>query len=182
MRIGLMLSLLAFAAGAIAEDDWQAAEKKIVRLAPSAFPRIPEPIRDWLDANACTIPQHYADPNPHNIVRGRFTGTESSDWAVLCSRRGVSAVVVFAEGSASAPYELNPARDAAYLQGIGDGRIGFSRLIEVADPTRIRGYFEYYGEKAPPLSHDGIDDIFDPKASVVHYFARGRWHQWAGAD
>ena len=59
---------------------------------------------------------------------------------------------------------------------------GFCRRLRPASPPVIRAYFAYYGRKAPPLSHDGIDDHFEPKASTVHYFARGRWVRWAGAD
>ena len=43
-------------------------------------------------------------------------------------------------------------------------------------------YVRYGGPKPPQLDHDGIDDGFDGKASVVRYWYGGRWLQLQGAD
>ena len=40
----------------------------------------------------------------------------------------------------------------------------------------------YGGPKPPPLDHDGINDMFVGKASVVWYRYQGRWLQLTGAD
>jgi len=40
----------------------------------------------------------------------------------------------------------------------------------------------YGGPKPPPLHHDGINDMFVGKASVVWYRYQGRWLQRTGAD
>lgn len=166
MTIAILLALLAAGDG-------------VVRLTPSHYPGLPSEIRAALGDAGCTIPQLYGDAKPHNVVRGRFASARDESWAALCSRNGVSVVMVL---SGSDRYELNPRPDAEFIQGIGGDRVGFSRVIEVADAKRIRAYFDYRGEKPPPLTHDGIDDIFEPKASVVHYFSDGTWHRWPGAD
>ena len=38
----------------------------------------------------------------------------------------------------------------------------------------MRHYDAYGGPKPPPIDHQGIDDAFVEKASVVHYFHRGK--------
>ena len=41
---------------------------------------------------------------------------------------------------------------------------------------------DYGGPEPPPIDHDGVNDVFAEKASVVHYFYRGRWLALTGAD
>jgi hypothetical protein len=73
--------------------------------------------------------------------------------------------------------------DVSQLQGIGPGKIGYSRLISVATPTFIREHHDAArGAPLPPLDHDGIDDAFIGKASIVWFWSSGRWLQLAGAD
>lgn len=147
----------------------------LVRLTPAAFPALPADVRQDLKTRGCTIPQVWDDTTPHNVIRGRFTSNVKDEWAVLCSRNGASAILVFrADGGVD---ELARRDDADFVTSEG-----FCRLLRPASPRVIRAYFAYHGKKAPRLSHDGVDDHFEPKASTVHYFARGRWLRWAGAD
>ena len=80
--------------------------------------------------------------------------------------------------------ELARQPDRNYLQNVGPGGvIGFSRALGVADPKFIREHHEWYGgPEPPPLDHDGINDMFVGKASVVWYRHAGRWLQLTGAD
>jgi len=43
-------------------------------------------------------------------------------------------------------------------------------------------YRAYGGPKPPTIDHQGIDDAFLEKASVVHYFHAGKWRKLTGAD
>jgi hypothetical protein len=105
------------------------------------------------------------------------------DWAVLCSRERTSTILVFRAGSTSDVAELASHRDADFLQLTYAGRPGFSRELSVAEPANIRRHFDAYGgPQLPPLDHDGIDDAFLEKGSVVHYWHEGRWLQLQGAD
>jgi len=87
-------------------------------------------------------------------------------------------------GPAQCPRELRPASDAGFLQGLGEGRIGFSRGIR---PTK--SYHEYPDERDSTrvdrevrLEHDAIDDAFEGKASQVLFCRNGTWVTFAGAD
>jgi hypothetical protein len=164
--------------------DWEMADRATVRLAPSAFPELPDAVRRELERRGCLIPQAFSKRTPHNIVRGRFTSSTRKDWVVLCSRRQISSILVFRNGSVASVFELARRPDRDYLQNVGSGGvIGFSRAIGVADPKFIREHYDWYGgPQPPPLDHDGINDMFVLKASVVWYRYAGRWLYLTGAD
>lgn len=44
-----------------------------------------------------------------------------------------------------------------------------------------RDFIVKHGPKPPPIGHLGIVDMFIEKASVTHYFYRGKWLQLTGA-
>lgn len=150
----------------------------ITRLQPSAVPQLPPAIRADLEKSGCRIPQSYGERKPHNAVRGHFIGTAQRDWAVLCSRNGTSAIFVYQTESPSERFEIAAQPDIKFVQE----PMGFSRRLLVASPHQIRRYFQYVGDKAPTLSHDGVEDLFEDKASSVYYFARDRWYTWPGSD
>ena len=163
--------------------DWQAADAATVRLKPSAFPDLPATVRRYLERRECEIPQAFSGGAPHNVVRGRFTSATQIDIAVLCSKALVSTVLVFRGGATSAVAELARRRDEGFLQGVDAAGVGYSRALGVASRSHIREHYDAYGgPKPPPMDHDGIDDIFVGKASIVWYWYRGRWLQLQGAD
>jgi hypothetical protein len=66
---------------------------------------------------------------------------------------------------------------------IPEDQIGYSRAISpVGREFIVRHYVAYGGVKPPPIDHQGIDDAFVGKASVVFYFYRGKWLELTGAD
>ncbi len=185
-QVGLILvsSLVALTnAPSVSGQDWEAADVATVRLKPSAFKTLPVTVREYLDQRRCTIPQSESDPAPHNIVRGRFTSSTATDIAVLCSVDRVSTVLVFRGGNTSDVSELARRPDRGYLQGMGGGRIGYSRALAMAEPGMIRElHATYGGPQLPPLDHDGINDAFVDKASAIWYWYRGKWLALQGAD
>ena len=167
----------------IPAEAWAEADVKTLRLHPDAFSVLPPSIREVLVRLDCTIPQTYEDERPHNVVSGRFMSPTGIDWAVLCSRDRISAILVFPGGAPESPIELAPAPDVNYLQGIGGTAIGFSRDVTVARPQSIRANYQAHGgETPPPLDHDGIDNAFVGKASHVFYWYSGRWLELTGSD
>ena len=189
MRLFLILLLfgrveLESATRGSAQVDLDRADRATIRLSPSAFPELPGAVRRELERRGCVIPQAFSNRTPHNIVRGRFTSSAHKDWAVLCSRRQVSSILVFRSGSVASVLELARQPDRDRLQHVGPGGvIGYSRALGVADPKFIKEHHEWYGgPKPPPLDHDGINDMFVGKASVVWYRYAGRWLQLTGAD
>jgi hypothetical protein len=184
-KIFFAAGLVALTAGAVPTvQDWRAANAATVRLKPAAFLDLPVIVRRYLERLGCEIPQAFSDKASHNVVRGRFTSETQTDIAVLCSKAQVSSVVVFRGGTTSAVAVLAEHPDEGYLQVVdAGGAVGFSRALSVASPSYIREHYAAYGgPKPPPLDHDGINDIFVEKASVVWYWYRGRWLQLQGAD
>jgi hypothetical protein len=85
--------------------------------------------------------------------------------------------------SLGSPAELARVEDKNYLQGLGEGRVGYSRAIQTVDRKYIMTHYRAYGgPQPPPIDHHGIDDIFLGKASVTHYWHEGQWLRLQGAD
>lgn len=165
-------------------DTWSAADSMITRLPPSAFPSLPAPLRREVEKRGYRIPQPFGGHNA-NVIRGQFARQGQVDWAVLCSKGGVSTILIFWNASPSRVDSLAPAADQIYLQEIEPGRIGYSRKISAIAPKGMRYMYATFAEGAQPpfpLDHDGIDDYFVEKASVVHYKRGGKWVDLAGAD
>jgi hypothetical protein len=159
------------------------ADRRIVRLSPTAFPALPGNVVRQLQRRGCTIPQESFTKKPNNVIRGEFARPGQTDWAVLCSVNGVSSVLVFWNGSERNPAAVAPMEDRIFLQGITADQIGFSRGISpVAKNFIMRHYQAYGGSKPPPIDHQGIDDAFIEKASVTWYFYGGKWLKLTGAD
>ena len=167
-------------------SDWERADEQTVRLAPDAIGDLPAKVQEELTTRGCTIPQIFEGVEHSNVVRGRFTQADWTDIAVLCSRERVSSILVFRRGSAEEVDELASEPDVSYLQGIGNGEIGFSRRLGIASPEYIQYRYEALEQwgvpEPPPLDHDGIDDYFDGKASTIWYWYGGEWLTLAGAD
>lgn len=180
----LALALAVMAAVSVGQDlNFQEAERQIVRLPPTAFTRLPAAVVRELQRRGCTIPQEVFSKTPNNAVRGQFARPGQMDWAVLCSVNGASSILVFWNGSANSPADLAVAEDKIYLQGLGGDKIGFSRGISAVGKDYItRHQVAFGGPKLPPIDHQGINDAFVGKASVVQYFFEGTWLQLAGAD
>ena len=167
----------------VPDDAWAKADEQTRRLRPNAFANLPAAIVGELQRLGCTIPQTDGTREPQNVITGRFLSAANRDWAVLCSRDRVSAILVFPNGAINGVREVESSPDANWLQGVGGNQIGFSRAIAVADARYIISHYEEYGGPKPPsLDHDGINDIFVEKGSSVLYWHRGNWLRLQGAD
>ena len=163
-------------------EDWDRAEKAIVRLLPSAFPALPQPVREDAEQRGCTIPQSSYRREPHNVIEGEFTTPKQRDWAILCSRNGVSSIVVYRRGTTDDVEELAASEDRHFLQA-SRRSIYFSHVIGVAKPEFIHRMNKAFdGGPLPPIDHDGIDDAFAEKASSIKYWHQGKWESLQGAD
>jgi hypothetical protein len=177
----LFLSLSGF--GTKMGQDWTGADIATKRLQPAAFTEIPGAVRAELERRGCSVPQPHGATRPANVVSGKFTSGRQVDWAALCSRERVSVILVFRGASTTDVAELGRQPDRDYLQTVGGGVIGFSRGLGVASATFIREHHDPGSDPPlPPLDHDGIDDRFIGKGSVVWYWSSGRWLQLAGSD
>ncbi len=163
-----------------------AGEPRIVRLKPEVFRELPDPVLRELNKRGCTIPQHTVDPRPHNVIRGEFARPGQQDWAVVCSRGGASSILVFWNGETKEVASIGAAQDEASVQRVTPDEWGYSRGIGVADRESIVWYQKKYGDphgRMPrTLDHQGIEDAFLGKASVIRYFTGGKWLVLQGAD
>jgi len=159
------------------------AERRIVRLPPSAFPELPRNVVSELQRRGCSIPQEAFTKKPHNVIKGQFARPGQLDWAVLCSIKGVSTILVFWNGSEKNPAGIAPMEDRNFLQGITATEIGYSRGIgPVGSDVIMRHYNAYGGPKPPPIDHQGIDNAFIEKGSETWYFHGGKWLKLTGSD
>lgn len=179
------------------KETWKKASEQIVRLAPSSFPELPKPILKDLNKRGCLIPQPVItgttlppDYEGSNVISGEFQKPGQTDWAVLCSVEGRSAILVFLNGSVDSVEQLEGfSPDKRRLQGMGRDRktskplIEYSRGISSVGESFILDAFEGFGgPEPPPIDHEGIDDAFLGKASHVLYWYKGEWLTLQGAD
>ncbi len=162
-------------------------EPVIRRLSPSEFSMLPQNVINYLKSHGCTIPQAHDKSQPHNVIRGEFFKKGQKDWAVLCSKKQITSILIFKGGSTNEVVEIAPSSEDVWLQIFADGVCGFSREIIVADENTIRHYVKIGKESGQqielmPIIHDGIEDLFVNKASVVYYYYRGQWIRILGSD
>ena len=81
------------------EHKIQVTDREITRLAASEFPELPANLAQDLRRRGCTIPQTVFARQPHNVIKGQFARPGQVDWAVLCSLKGRSSILVFWNGS-----------------------------------------------------------------------------------
>jgi hypothetical protein len=141
-------------------------------------------IQSYLDEYGCTVPQAYATTIPHNVIRGRFTSSDRTDVAVLCSRNHVSSILVFPAGMTSSVSELAPEPDVNLLRIIVPEALVFARAIGVANANFIRKHDDRFaGPKPAQIDHEGInDEVVVAGGSVVWYWYDGGWLKLPGND
>ena len=178
--LAVLLSLIAMASA----SEWDDAANAVTRLSPIEFPQLPSEVAATLIELGCTIPQpSFFTKGKTNVISGNFAKHGQKDYAVLCSKNGVSHIQVIWGGSARCQSELESRGDHGYLQVVLPGEIGYSRAIGVASQRAIAGYqSEYNGPKPSDTSHEGIEDSFIEKASTIFYCANGVWSELQGAD
>jgi hypothetical protein len=162
--------------------NWAEHERKIVRLPPAAFRQLPPGVARVLRIRKCTVPQPALSKTPSNVIRGEFFAKGEPGWAVLCSVNGSTTLLVFRNDRDERPEAMNTSEDAGFLQGLGGDKVGYSRQITAVDRRYILRHYRAYGGPEPPIDHQGIDDAFLEKASVILYRYRGKWMPLQGAD
>lgn len=161
----------------------QAGKEAIDYFSPRSFPDLPGNITDFLEEQGYTIPQCYLSEKPVNVISGAFAKPGQVDWAVLASKDGVSSILVFWGGATENVAQLASKPDNAYLQQIYGAQQSFFRLIRAVDREFIVRHAEAYGgPEVPEIDHEGIEDAFFEKASIVHYLQEGSWFELTGAD
>jgi hypothetical protein len=180
----LVVVLASSADGQLKRENFQRADKATLRLDPSDFAALPIEVRTALEHRGCRIPQPYGShEEKKNVISGQFQSAAQTDWAVLCSHEGRSKILVFYGGRSAQVDEIAEEADLQYLQVIsGDNEIGYSRRLTVATPKIIRQHLVHNTRSSLSIEHDGIEDVFLEKASVIWYSSGGKWVRFSGAD
>jgi len=174
------IALIPVAGSSACAQDWEAAEKGITRLAPDKYPQLPLKIRKNLRKRGCSIPQCFDTSRPHNVVKGSFLRKGQEDWGVLCSSGGVSSILIFPGGSVENVVARETMPDKNFLQGMGEDRIVYSRILGVFPEKAVLK--DAGPDKLAAEAHDGIVDAFAEKGSSVLYFDKDKWIDLPGAD
>lgn len=149
---------------------------KVRHLPPDSFPELPHPIEIQLEQRGCLIPQTYEARGPENVIHGSFEQPGSSDWAVLCSAKGVTSFLVFLGAPDRAPYTLVTARETQRLQRQNrTGELGFNWGIDTAGPERIHEAQAGMSPRPIRMEHDAIADSTIDRKTIYHYFDHGKW-------
>lgn len=148
----------------------------LARISPARFLAAPTNIRQVLLRRGCLIPQDSGRAGLRNLIRGSFSGPRTSAWAALCSRRGVTTLLVLHLGASIRVDSLNASADDA------DRRIG------VAGPAYMWRHAAFYAEVPHDtaglkrlLTHQGVEDG-SGCCSVIHFWDGRRWRELPGAD
>jgi hypothetical protein len=147
-------------------------------LPPSALPTLPRAFRAELERRGCTVQQSHRS---ENVISGHFAAATQVDWAVLCSQRGHSTILVYWGGAAQCPRELRPAPDYQYQLRAGD-RVLFVRSIHTTDRYQVHDEAgrPVIPERFVRLEHEAIEDLYEGAASTVWSCQEGKWIEFPG--
>ncbi|GAB4274227.1 MAG: hypothetical protein Kow0092_29640 [Deferrisomatales bacterium] len=143
---------------------------------PLDTPGLPRPVASALVEAGCRIPVSSERPS---AVRADFSGDGAADWAVLCSREGVTTIRLFWGGSARCPAVLAPVPDASLLHETA-GQTRYVRTIRAVDPKETRTVRQ--AESATTVRRTtgvGIGDGYLDEVDVVYLCRDGTWVELA---
>lgn len=146
-----------------------------IRLLPLAsFPLLPQSIVAQLNALHCMVPQTFEARHPENVIHGSFERKGSSDWAVLCAHNETIDLLAFFASTPEKPFTV---ATHALTERMGaetpSSKMGSAWGISAIPPEGMAhtpGVHQH-----GPFDHDGIEDDFLERFSVVHYYRGGNW-------
>jgi len=175
----VLLSLSAMASAIEVGTDYN-----VLRLSPKEFPALPAQVVSVLIEMRCTIPQaSFFLKAKSNVISGSFAKRGQNDYAVLCSRNGVSHIQVVWGGQARCESELHIKNDSIFFQQETSGKMEYSRILGVTSRRAIANFTHADDDFKPSAPyHEAIQDAFADKASSVLYCEKGKWQWLGGAD
>jgi hypothetical protein len=106
-----------------------------VFLKPSTDLGLPNTLADWLVRHRYTIPWVESTAKDRNVIQGQFARPGQDDGAVLASLDGYSTILVFWNGTTSAPGYVARRRDDSI------------RALHRATPEYIAEHYRRYGDR-----------------------------------
>lgn len=155
----------------------QRSDARIRRLPPSAFPELPANLMEELQRRSCRIPQAH-NRKLSNVIQGEFSKPGQTDWAVLCSTKKITTLLVFWNGSVEQVAEVVTRPN------------GFSNwsIRPVAERQFSNTPWGWKGPKPSQIDHQGVSSwlefgeptpghfSYDYSAEgTTLYYYQGRW-------
>ncbi len=141
-------------------------EKNTPYLFPHEHPDLPAHIAAWLNERGYVIPQdipqeYWDEYFPINAITGEFITKGQTDWAVYCTNRKTTAIIIFKDGKVESPEIMDTYPESisrSHPEGIPfDCCYGW---ITTISPEKIYTTYlrmrNYSVSQPPPLYHDGI--------------------------
>lgn len=118
-------------------------------------------------------------PKPHNVIKGQFAKAGQIDWAVLCSIRGVSSILVFRNRQGVLPPKIeHQGIDDAFLEKGSEiyyyDQRKWLKLPGATDPFtshRPRSRFGVY-RRGAPREHSGAERTVARRAGFQAAYRR----------
>jgi hypothetical protein len=154
-------------------------------LKPDDFPTLPASVRQAITSQGCEIPQSSDEAIPHNIIRGQFARTGQFDWAVVCSGKKLSTILVLWGGQARCSKKVwGPFQDEEVSRGIDQGLDAVSHHYFIRIRTLPAASLMKRGltHLAVHPSHDTLEFIWPKSGSSVQYCSGGKWVKLSYAD
>ena len=154
------------------------------RISPSKFDSLPAIVREVLVTRRCLVPQPFMAKSPRNAILGSFTEKGVREWAVVCSIKDTSQILIVDAGNGAVKDSLGRSADTNWIQGMGERQWGFSRVLGVFHKELMQDWVQDdEGRPFPrPIDHDAINEGFLEKASVAYYRADGIWYRATTSD
>jgi hypothetical protein len=154
--------------------------------APESILQLPEGVRRDLIIRQCVVPKYLGDVGTKDTAytKGHFRSGTSVDYAVVCHipTRKIQDVLVYSntEGAwngetiSSGTFDPSPQADKCWT------------TVDVATSKYILDHARAYApdelKSLPRLDHNGVEVGICDKASIIHYFSKGKWLYLQGAD
>ena len=169
-RVILLAGIVLFFAASAGRSD-----AKLRLLPPSAFPGLPVNLAEELKHRGCQIPQ-IERRRRNNVINGEFLQSGQFDWAVLCTTKKHTSLLVFGNGSKNQVVEIETRRNgfsgwSIELAGVPfmtQWQAGWNKHPVPVDHPGIQSYVQYGDWNSPGLySHSD--------EATVNYCDRGQW-------
>ncbi|MET0753536.1 MAG: hypothetical protein ABWZ66_09190, partial [Pyrinomonadaceae bacterium] len=152
-------------------------DDKIVRIKPSEYtpspncPKMPANIVKYLEDMNCLLPQpSYKKDSRAGAFQIQFANPGQNDWAVLCSRGGVSSILVFWHSLTTNVSEFAKYPDKDFVDAAG-----FFRAIgKTARKPSNKYNINTYGDIFPELNLWGIDEQKPNRKQIIYYIYKNQ--------
>jgi hypothetical protein len=154
--------------------------------APESILQLPEGVRRDLANRQCVVPDYgyVGTKDDQAYTKGHFRSATSVDYAVVCHipTRKIQDVLIYSnkEGAwnreiiSSGTFDPSPNADKRWT------------TVNAATAKYIRDHARAYAPEElkhlPRLDHNGVEVGICDKASIIHYFSKGKWLYLQGAD